>query len=98
MSELVKSKAACRGQDTSLFFIDNGPLTSKRVRIGISKAKSICKSCDIQVECLLHAVNNGENYGIWGGLTQKERAKFFPEQSSITYDEAFEVIKWTRNT
>lgn len=98
MNELVKSKAACKGQDTSLFFIDNGPLTSKRVRIGISKAKSICKSCDIQVECLMNAVNNEENHGIWGGFTQKERAKFFPEARSISYDEAFEAIKWTRNT
>lgn len=98
MSELVKSKAACKGQDTSLFYIDNGPLTSKRVRIGIGKAKSICNSCEIQVECIMHAVNNNEIHGIWGGFTGKERARFFPEESSITYDEAFEAIKWIRNT
>ena len=95
---LSKSKAACKGQETSLFFIDNGPLTSKRVRIGIDKAKSICHGCEIKIECFMHAINNQENYGIWGGTTAKERMKLNLQSDSISYSEAVKILKWTRNS
>lgn len=95
---LSKSKAACKGQETALFFIDNGPLTSKRVRIGIGKAKSICNGCEIKVECFMHAVNNQENYGIWGGTTAKERMRLNASMDSISYSEAVEILKWIKNS
>jgi WhiB family redox-sensing transcriptional regulator len=27
----------------------------------------------VQEECLEYAVNNGEKFGIWGGLSERER-------------------------
>jgi hypothetical protein len=46
----------------------------------------------------MNAINNGEEFGIWGGLTGKERQKIFSEVSEIDYDQAFETVIWTRNT
>lgn len=40
----------------------------------IARAKSICRTCPIQGSCLQHATRHGEA-GIWGGLTEAERAQ-----------------------
>ena len=37
------------------------------------RAKAVCASCPVRVECLEHAIAVDERYGIWGGLTQDER-------------------------
>lgn len=36
-------------------------------------AKSICKRCEVQSECLGWALEHGERFGIWGGLSEGER-------------------------
>ena len=36
------------------------------------RAKLICRSCPVKSECLEYAILNRE-YGIWGGMTQRER-------------------------
>ena len=92
-----KKKAACRGQDTKLFFADSGPLSNPSVRKAVTHAKSLCKGCDVQAECLIFAVNNDEEFGIWGGFTRKERKKFFGESAKISYDKAMRAVKWTRS-
>ncbi len=38
-----------------------------------SKAKSVCIRCPVRVKCLQVALENGEEFGIWGGLTALER-------------------------
>jgi WhiB family redox-sensing transcriptional regulator len=37
------------------------------------RAKQVCASCGVQAACLEQALDNGERYGIWGGLTDLER-------------------------
>ena len=39
----------------------------------IAAAKALCGRCPVRQECLEHALHNGEDYGIWGGLTEGER-------------------------
>lgn len=39
---------------------------------GIDYAKSICAQCPVRPECLGEAVDRGERFGIWGGLTPEE--------------------------
>lgn len=92
----VADQAACKG-NTSLFYVDSGPISNKSIRAAIGRAKALCNSCSIQVECLVNSVNNKEEFGIWGGLTSKERTKIFEEDSQIDYDQAFEVVKWLRS-
>ena len=41
----------------------------------VKKAKRICRSCPVRPECLAYALQRGEEYGIWGALTSRERRK-----------------------
>jgi WhiB family transcriptional regulator, redox-sensing transcriptional regulator len=59
--------AECRGMDTGLFFPERGELTAQ--------AKATCQRCDVQAECLAYAMNNREHYGIWGGLSERQRRR-----------------------
>ena len=40
-----------------------------------STAKSICRRCPVQPECLDHALTHREEYGIWGGMSPNERVQ-----------------------
>ncbi len=59
--------ANCRGADADLFFPERGASTRK--------AKSICRACEVQVDCLEFAIVQGEKFGIWGGLSERERRR-----------------------
>jgi len=63
--------AKCRGGDIEHWFAD---ITSGReARIAILEAKKVCTMCIVRNQCLEYAVNNKEEYGVWGGLTARER-------------------------
>lgn len=57
----------CRGVDPDLFFPERGASTKE--------AKEVCKSCVVREECLEYALSNGEKFGIWGGLSERERRR-----------------------
>lgn len=59
--------AACRGVDTNLFFADRGESTKE--------AKAICAGCPVREECLTFSINNGEHFGVWGGLAEHQRRR-----------------------
>ncbi|MDQ3915075.1 MAG: WhiB family transcriptional regulator [Actinomycetota bacterium] len=44
----------------------------KQAREG--RAKAICRTCPVAEPCLEFAMETNQKYGIWGGLTDKERA------------------------
>lgn len=62
--------AACRNQDPEIFFPvgSSGPALEE-----IEMAKSICHRCPVREQCLDYALRTGQDYGIWGGLTEDER-------------------------
>ena len=39
------------------------------------EARRVCRSCDARAECLDYALAAGERFGIWGGLTERERRR-----------------------
>lgn len=39
----------------------------------VEHAKSFCQQCTVREECLEYALENGEKYDVWGGLTSDER-------------------------
>ena len=41
----------------------------------VREAKRICVGCDVRVECLNYALDNDERFGIWGGLSERERRR-----------------------
>lgn len=66
--------AACRYLDQSLFFEPEHERQDVRAR-RVQAAKTICTTCPVRRECLLYALSTPERYGIWGGLTAKERGR-----------------------
>ncbi len=62
--------AACRDQEPDLFFPtgDTGPAL-----LQIEEAKDICRACPVIYQCLQWALESGQDYGIWGGLSEQER-------------------------
>ena len=65
--------AACRLFDNLVFFGEEGESELER-QARESKAKSVCRTCPVQEPCLEFAMETNQKYGIWGGLTDKERA------------------------
>lgn len=61
------SDAACKGLDQSIFFPERGQNSRE--------AKKICARCDVRTECLAYALENKESFGVWGGVTEKDRRK-----------------------
>ena len=66
-------RAACRGMDSSLFFHPFNEQMPDRQR-RIDAAKAICGSCPAVDDCRTHALTVQEPYGIWGGMSERERA------------------------
>lgn len=58
-------RANCRGLNADLFFPRRGD--------DVHQATAVCQSCAVKAECLDYAMDNGERFGIWGGLTGKQR-------------------------
>lgn len=57
--------AACRGIEPEIFF----PVSDEEA----GPAKAICGACDVRRACLIFSFQNKERYGVWGGVTEKER-------------------------
>ncbi len=62
-----QSKAPCRDVDPELFF------PTGKYEETVEMAKRICRRCSVRKECLQTAMEQGEQYGIWGGTTGDER-------------------------
>jgi len=60
-------QANCLGVDPDLFFPERGASTKE--------AKAVCRGCVVREDCLEYALANGEKFGIWGGLSERERRK-----------------------
>ena len=58
--------ANCRDMDDAIFY-------DTYSRDGVALAKKICRRCPVTTQCLTWAVEHREPYGIWGGLTERER-------------------------
>lgn len=62
-----QAEALCAQTDPEAFFPEKGGSTRD--------AKRICASCQVRSECLEYALEHDERFGIWGGLSERERRK-----------------------
>ena len=62
-----QTDSLCAQTDPEAFFPEKGGSTRD--------AKKICTSCEVRSQCLEYALNNDERFGIWGGLSERERRK-----------------------
>ena len=75
-----QAAGSCRGMDSDAFFHPPQERAKGRRR-RISAAKAVCKACPVIQQCLEHALETREPYGIWGGLSEDERAERLGLQS-----------------
>jgi WhiB family transcriptional regulator, redox-sensing transcriptional regulator len=61
------SKAKCLQAEPETFFPEKGGSTRE--------AKRICALCEVREPCLEYALANDERFGIWGGLSERERRR-----------------------
>ena len=62
-----QDKALCAQTDPEAFFPEKGGSTRE--------AKKICLGCEVRHECLEYALAHDERFGIWGGLSERERRR-----------------------
>jgi WhiB family redox-sensing transcriptional regulator len=65
--------ARCRGADAELFFGPSETETRVERMRRENTAKSLCRDCPAVLACRDHALEQGEVYGVWGGLGEQER-------------------------
>lgn len=62
-----QEQALCAQTDPEAFFPEKGGSTRE--------AKRICRACGVRDECLEFALEHDERFGIWGGLSERERRR-----------------------
>lgn len=67
IEEQWQERALCAQTDPEAFFPEKGGSTRE--------AKRICMGCEVRTECLEYALANDERFGIWGGLSERERRR-----------------------
>jgi WhiB family redox-sensing transcriptional regulator len=64
------AQGACQHSDPELFFpvSSSGPAASQ-----VARAKAVCTRCPVRGECLEFAIESGQDFGVWGGVSEGER-------------------------
>src|SRR3954453_7733789 len=57
-------RAACRNADPDALFVQGAAQ---------NRAKIICRACPVRIQCLADALDNQVEFGVWGGMTERER-------------------------
>ena len=70
----------CAQTDPEAFFPEKGGSTRE--------AKRVCGRCDVRGECLEYALAHDERFGIWGGLSERERRRLKRRASDHTAEHA----------
>ena len=65
--EQWQERALCAQTDPEAFFPEKGGSTRE--------AKRICLGCEVKDRCLDYALAHDERFGIWGGLSERERRR-----------------------
>ena len=68
-------RAACKGTDPDELFVQGAAQ---------NRAKLICRGCPVRTECLADALDNGNEFGVWGGLTERERRALLRRRPDVT--------------
>lgn len=58
-------QARCRGLDPDQFFVRGSAQSRQAIKV--------CQRCDVRVECLQYALDNAVEFGVWGGMTERQR-------------------------
>jgi WhiB family transcriptional regulator, redox-sensing transcriptional regulator len=69
------SHAACKGTDPDELFVQGAAQ---------NQAKLVCRGCPVRTECLADALDSGIEFGVWGGMTERERRALLRRRPDVT--------------
>lgn len=69
------SQAACLGADPDQLFVQGAAQ---------NRAKRVCAGCPVRTECLADALDNRVEFGVWGGMTERERRALLRRRPDVT--------------
>ncbi|GAA2128707.1 hypothetical protein GCM10009843_29460 [Nocardioides bigeumensis] len=58
-----------------------------------NKAKQLCGGCPVRAECLAEALDNQVEWGVWGGLTERERRALLRQQPGTSWRAVLESAR-----
>ena len=73
------SRGACRTADPDALFVQGAAQ---------NRAKAMCMACPVRTECLADALDNRIEFGVWGGMTERERRALLRRRPN--------VVSWRR--
>lgn len=78
-----RERALCAQTDPEAFFPEKGGSTRE--------AKKVCSGCEVRAECLEYALDRDERFGIWGGLSERQRRKIKRQRGADAQQQAAET-------
>ncbi|GAA3621935.1 MULTISPECIES: WhiB family transcriptional regulator [Lentzea] len=73
--------ASCRDEEPDQLFVRGAEQR---------KAKLVCLGCPVRMECLAEALDNRIEFGVWGGMTERERRALLRRRPDV--DSWFELL------
>lgn len=74
-SDIDWSRGNCKKKDPDTLFVQGAEQ---------NVAKRVCNGCPVRMECLATALDNGEKFGVWGGMTERERRALLRRHPQVT--------------
>ena len=69
-----RHEARCRNEDPDTLFVQGAQQRDVR---------EVCKACPVRTECLAHALDNRIRFGVWGGMTERERRALLKRRPDV---------------
>ncbi|HNQ07264.1 MAG TPA: WhiB family transcriptional regulator [Tetrasphaera sp.] len=68
-------RSACANEDIDRLFVRGKAQ---------NEAKKVCRTCPVALQCLAEALDNHVEFGVWGGLTERERRALLRRRPDVT--------------
>jgi WhiB family redox-sensing transcriptional regulator len=68
------AQGACRGSDPDALFVQGAAQ---------NRAKAVCLGCVVRTECLADALDHRIEFGVWGGMTERERRALLKRRPNV---------------
>ncbi len=77
-------RAACKNQKPDELFVRGAEQ---------NKAKQMCSGCTVRTECLAEALDNRIEWGVWGGMTERERRALLRRRPAASWRQMLEAAR-----
>ena len=78
------SRGSCRASDPDSLFVQGAAQ---------NRAKAVCMGCPVRTECLSDALDNRVEFGVWGGMTERERRALLRRRPTASWRSVLEAAR-----